>query len=37
MDFLSLIEPLLLVIIVVQLGILTMRLDVVIDLLKSKK
>ena len=37
MDFLSLIEPLLLVIIVVQLGILTMRLDIVIDLLKSKK
>ena len=37
MDFLSLIEPLLLVIIVVQLGIVTMRLDIVIDLLKSKK
>ncbi len=37
MDFLNLIEPLLLVIVVVQLGILTMRLDVVIDLLKSKK
>ncbi len=37
MDFLSLIEPLLLVILVVQLGILTMRVDVVIELLKSKK